>query len=191
MYVSALRVLSDLDSPDRLALAAHGFRELMEKIPEYLAVPMPAHRESLKPRVQGLHGHWRATLSKTKSRVDGLWNGAIDAHLDSFLRKLPEFFKWFEDHNPLRRDEVRAVLKKLQGGEIEISPPLEDENIRNWIEIRDYFVSTAHHRARTAPDEFFENLSRLEVFLTERLAPRTFDDFAEIDEILGTDDNAK
>ena len=32
MYLGALRVLSDCDNQDRFSLAAHGIRELMEKI---------------------------------------------------------------------------------------------------------------------------------------------------------------
>ncbi len=59
MYLGALRVLADEHNPDRLPLAAHGIRELLEKLPRYLKVPTqaaaPKKLPSLKEKVQHLH----------------------------------------------------------------------------------------------------------------------------------------
>jgi hypothetical protein len=191
IYVSAFRVLADNNNPDRIALAAHSIRELMEKIPEYLEVPMPAHHESLKPKVQELLKHWTSMVGKTKSWALGAWTGEIDGHLGGFLKHLLGFFEWFADHNPLRRAEARNLLRRLNIGGMEVAVPLEEQNVGLWMELKGYFANTAHHRGDMNPDEFTDNLLRLETFLSDRLVPRTFDDFAEIDEIVGGDDDAK
>jgi hypothetical protein len=34
MYYGAIKVLTDIDNPERYALAAHDMRELMEKLPK-------------------------------------------------------------------------------------------------------------------------------------------------------------
>jgi hypothetical protein len=191
IYVAALRVLSDENNPDRIALAAHGFRELMEKIPEFLEVPTPANHESLKPKVQELQGHWTAMVRKTKCWAMGAWTGEIDGHLGGFLKRLPAFFDWFAAHNPLRRAEARKVLQRLNIGSMEVAVPLEEQNVGLWMDLKGYFANAAHHRGGMNPDEFTANLLRLESFLSDRLVPRTFEDFAEIDEIIGGDDDAE
>jgi hypothetical protein len=190
IYVSALRVLTDENNPDRIALGAHAVRELMEKIPEYLEVPTPAHHESLKPEVQKLLEHWTAMVRKTKCWAMGAWTGEIDGHLGGFLKRLPGFFEWFAAHNPLRRAEARKLLQRLNMGGMEVAVPLEEQNVGLWMELKGYFANTAHHRGAMNPDEFAGSLLRLETFLSDRLVPRTFDDFAEIDEIVGGDDDA-
>lgn len=190
IYVSAFRVLADESNPDRIALAAHALRELMEKMPEYLEVPTPAHHESLKPKVQELLEQWSSMLRKTKCWATGVWAGEIDGHLGGFLKRLPAFYDWFSANNPLRRVEARKLLQRLNIGGVEVAAPLEDQNVGMWMELKGYFANTAHHRGDMNPDEFSGNLLRLETFLSDRLVPRTFDDFAEIDEIIGKDDDA-
>ena len=39
IYLGSLLVLSQLENPDSLALAAHSLRELMEKLPKYRDLP--------------------------------------------------------------------------------------------------------------------------------------------------------
>ena len=43
MYEGGLAVLADRSNPDRLALSAHAFRELMEKLAKVLDVPTRAN----------------------------------------------------------------------------------------------------------------------------------------------------
>ena len=50
--------------------------------------------------------------------------------------------------------------------------------------MREYFLSITHHRRATEERELRQCVDALERFLLERLVPRTFDDFAEIDALL-------
>jgi hypothetical protein len=190
MYASALRVLSDEDNVDRLALAGHGIREVIEKLPAYLDVPTPVRRPSLMPRVRELHDQWTVMVRKTTSVVGTAWNGAVDAHLQGFLERVRAFFEGLSQDFPYRKQAVRSLLKGLKIGSLEVSEPLEDLNIKVWMELNDYFVSVSHHHESDV-DTFNINVARFERLLLDRLSPQTFDDFAAIDDILAEDDNAK
>lgn len=52
--LGALGVIGHEANPDRLAHAAHGLRELMEKFPKYVDVAVPAHTERLGAKVRKL-----------------------------------------------------------------------------------------------------------------------------------------
>lgn len=54
IYIGALMTLERRDNPDRLAQAAHGLRELMEKLPKYLDLPIQNRSPSLKEKVRDL-----------------------------------------------------------------------------------------------------------------------------------------
>jgi hypothetical protein len=57
IYVGALMILSDEANPDRLAMAAHGIRELIEKLPKYFNLPM-AEREKMGDKIAPVRAAW-------------------------------------------------------------------------------------------------------------------------------------
>ena len=187
MYYGALLVLGSVGNPDRLALAAHGLRELVEKLPSYLDVAMPAHTETLKTKVQEVEDAWNHVVnSSVWSSPRNAWQGSIDRRLRRFLAKLDNFFCWVRNHVPRRREEVSAVLRTIDPANRQLPRLLEERSIKEWNEMREFFQNVSHHRKACAQVEFHKSVDTLERFLLERLAPRTFDDFAEIDAILGT-----
>lgn len=183
-YLGALDVLQRAENPDRFALAAHGIRELMEKIPEYLEVDMPAHHEDLRGKVTELDAKWSKASAESKCLQNGSWEGAIDKPLKFVLKEIGAFFDWFKSHMPRRKQEVGNVLKELDGTRQPLPEPLQDLNISYWEKIQRFFISVSHHRKKTDDDEFGMWLGSLETFLLERLSPRTFADIDEIDALL-------
>lgn len=184
IYIGALIVMRQEDNPDKLSQASHSIREMMEKLPEVLDVPITAMNEGLKDKVQAQQTNWQETVEKTNCYKGKQWEGEIDAKLQKFLKGLGEFFNWFTEHQPRRRAEVREVLRSLDNSRILLPVPLEEENVRIWLKIRDYFVLICHHRHSTTVEEFNQWLSALERFLLDRLLPRTFDDIETIDKII-------
>src|SRR5713101_6001030 len=78
IYEGALRALADSSNPDSLSLAAHGFRELMEKFARLIAVPLRAHGENLTSKVRALkkpYGRMKRKCDAHSSIVDG--NGQL------------------------------------------------------------------------------------------------------------------
>jgi len=185
MYRGGLAVLEDASNPDRFAQCAHSMRELMEKLPELLDVPTKAQKESLKGKVREVADAYNGTLKRTScfSATAG-WDGSIDGHLRKLLARLGSFLEWFATHHPRRRDELHGVLVRLDGSGRQLPKPLASLNVDAWDKKRDYFQSVAHHRHTADEHEFRQWMDALERFLLDRLEPRTFDDFAEIDALL-------
>jgi hypothetical protein len=187
MYYGALLVLGSAANPDRFALAAHGLRELMEKLPSHLDVAMPAHGEKLMTKIREVENAWNFVVNSGGwNSPPSAWQGSIDKPLRKLLTKLDGFFCWLRDHMPRRREEVLAVLRTIDPANRPLPKPLEERNIDEWNELREFFQGVAHHGKARAETDFDKTVDTLERFLLERLAPRTFDDFAEIDAILET-----
>lgn len=182
MYRGGIMVLGDTTNPERIAQCAHSMRELMEKLPEKLDVPTIAQKEKLKSKVREIEDIFLNTQKTTGyfsslNRMDGI----IDRNLHKFMMRLVDFFEWFASHYPRRRDEFLSLLDRLDGSSKALLKPLASQNYVEWDGIRDYFVSVAHHRCESNEQEIHQKLDALERFLLDRLVPRTFDDFAEID----------
>ncbi len=184
MYLGSLRVLSDTGNSDRLALSAHGLRELMEKIPSIVDVQIKAQKESLKNKVRDLEDHWRTTVKNSKCHNDQNWSGNIDNALLKLLGRMQDFFGWFNEHNPRRKAEVVKTLRKLDRSGRILPEPLEELNIQSWEKMKGFFVAVSHHGKNPSAEEFNHWLDALERFLLDRLHPRTFADFDTIDEII-------
>ncbi|RMG26829.1 MAG: hypothetical protein D6724_00970 [Armatimonadetes bacterium] len=189
MYRGGLAVLDDTANPERFAQCAHSMRELMEKLPEFFDVPTKAQKESLKGKVREIEDAHSRVRGNTRcfSPTNG-WHGDIDIHLRRYLVRLDRFFKWFTSHHPRRRDELHSALARLDGSGRALPSPLASLNVQAWDRKRDYFQSVAHHRRAANEAEFQQWLGALERFLLDRLVPRTFDDFAEIDALLEEED---
>ncbi len=184
MYLGVLMALNHADNPDHLAQSAHSVRELMEKVPAFLDVQMRAHQESLGSKARELEDRWQTTIERSTCYDDGNWSGEIDQPLLNMLEALQRFFDWFGEHRPRRRIEVATILQRLNGSDHTLPAALEDLEIDRWMRIRDFFQAVAHHRKQVTQDEFERWLGALEMFLLDRLRPRTFADFDAIDDII-------
>lgn len=184
MYYGALMMLDNNSNPDNLALAAHGMRELMEKISVFVDVQIRAQKESLKGKVLELENFWTATLIKTKCYKSEKWMGQIDEPLSKLLERLYTFFEWFIKHHPRRRAEIIATLQGLDNSRSKLPEHLEKLNVQTWDDMRDFFQAVSHHGKFTTAEEFSLRLNMLEKFLLDRLYPRTFADINVIDEII-------
>lgn len=175
--------LADVRNPDAVALAAHAFRELMEKLPEYLEVPMQAHRESLRVQVNQVIDGW-SSVRKIRRGPCRDWNGEIDASLRTFFSLIEGLVSWSEAHLPRRRQEVVGVLHRMDPSGRTVPAPLQDLNVERWGRVHDFFQAVAHHRTIVTRDECAQWVDDLERFLLDRLRPRTFAEFEGIDALI-------
>jgi hypothetical protein len=184
-YLGALSAVANEVNPDRLAHAAHGMRELMEKFPRYVDVAMPAHGEKLGAKVSELEGKWTKSNAKSKCRLPtGAWEGEIDGPVRELLEAIDELFAWRKVHMPRRREEIAQTLVRLDPAVRPLPAPLQNRNVSLWDDMREFFLKIAHHGSTCTVEEFSQWVEALELFLIERLQPRTFEDFAAIDAIL-------
>jgi len=185
MYSGAIEVLCDFQNSDRFALAAHGFRELMEKMGEEIDVEMPEHHHSLKPKVNALQDQWSRTIKNSRAYKGGKWEQNIDVSLRKFLKGTNVFFEWFSQHFPRRKKEVGKLLINLDGARQCLPPPLQELNVDFWQKMQEFFTNVAHHRHETDEKEFSGWKNAFENFLMNLLRPRTFADHEELDALMG------
>ena len=187
MYIGAVIALNDDNNPDRFSLAAHGLRELMEKIPEYLNLKIA--ESNLKSKVIELGDEWLKFKNHGKAKNGATKNEKL---LTAFLGKIDEFFRWVEAARPKRRTQIAKVLKTFEPDGHHLPTRLEELRIDEWGEIWNCFINVAHHRVSISYDDFNVWKNALERFLLDRLCPRTFADQQDILAIIQEGDgNAK
>jgi len=183
MYHGALAVFGQRDNPDRLALAAHGLRELMEKLPRYLNLPTDT-QPKLAEKLRTLNQSWDRTVGKSKCHEDGKWNGEIDGTLGDILLEIAAFFAWVNEQVPKRKESTARILRTLDALGRALPAPIEALRTEQWDLIHRFFISVGHHQRSTSDEEFTTWLSALERFLLDQLTPQTFEDHAKIDAII-------
>lgn len=150
MYYGALRVLSDESNPDRLALAAHGIREIIEKMPKHFDVPIGSQLNW--GRVDDLKRNWEA-----EDQLQIVENNAPPS--PKFIKKLREFFDWWEEIRPDRRKEAKELFRKMIPSRSSVPTEVEEKRLADWVECKRYFVSVSHHgKASVKEFETYETM---------------------------------
>lgn len=183
IYLGSLQVLGSQNC-NKLALSAHGVRELLKELPQYFKVEQPAHEQSLGTKVRELEDAWAKVSSKSTCMNSCEWSGEIDGHLSKFLTRVHVFFDWVRVHMPRRKEEAAETLFAIDPARGRLPKELESVHVNLWFKLRDYFVGIAHHGSEPSMDEFRQYLDELERFLLDRLSPRTFSDMEEIDSLI-------
>lgn len=183
-YLAALHVLHREEIPDRFALAAHDLRELMEKLPRYKYLPLDGKPLSLKQQVRSIHRRWKGALGKSRCRTDSGWQGKIDEPLRSFLAKAEVFFGWVDVERPTQEEQTKRLVRKMDPIDRPLPGAIEGLRVKEWNKCHDYFEGACHHNFNPQDQEFHSWVGALEDFLLDRLCPRTFEDHANLDEII-------
>lgn len=189
IYRGGLTVLSNADNPEAVPQACHSFRELMEKLPDDLDVPMRESRIPLRTKVNELQESWEP-LRRRRAHESRPWRGTIDSTLRKFLIKASDFFSWYTAHFPKRKAEARKALRRMDPSADRLPDRLEDIMVDRWSTLRDFFNDVSHHRKTFSLKAAKERLENLERLILERARPETFADFDRIDQLIteGSDD---
>ncbi|OAQ21539.1 hypothetical protein TDIS_0057 [Thermosulfurimonas dismutans] len=164
----------------------------MEKIPQYLDLPVRVKPKNLRSEVQNLSEEWKKTCERSECFEEGSWHGEIDGSLRKLLQKLGKFFDWFSEHYPTRSKQTKSMLSYLDPFVSKLPEPIMELRAKEWKEIHDYFNDVSHHRFDSDFDTFSKWLEALEYFLLDRFVPKTFDDHKIIDDIIREgEENAK
>lgn len=169
MYLGAIIVKQQVGNPDRFPLAAHGLRELMEKIPRYLDVPV-AQGGGMTDRVTTVSAKWRAT-SKHKEGTNN-----YSKKLREFIVVVEEFVSWFERQHSSRRERAGHLLDRLDQRKVKLPGPIKDAHASEWNSCHKFFEEVSHHGCQPTRDEFNAYVDIFERFLLDRFKPRTFED---------------
>ncbi len=188
MYLAAIVELQG-ENPDRLALAAHALRELMEKIPRYSAAPVREDasqqkgRTTLTHKVRTLEEAWLSAKRSTHLRQNP-WSGELDRVMCNFFAQLDSFFDQVHKDNPARTEADRAAMQRIDPTMAGLPGDLEKRRVAEWQRCREYFEGVAHHNPSRSLAELQQMLERFEQMLLDMLTPKTFDTFAQLDAII-------
>jgi hypothetical protein len=184
MYFGALIVAKQGNNPDRFSHSAHGIRELMEKLPRYYDVEIKEQKTTLNSKVHELQQTCQPLIEKVNKCNPDKPEEKPDGYLNKIKISVESFLSWFDKHHPTRKAEIAKTLQKLDGAGRAMPQPLEKLNVQYWDEMRDYFQAVAHHGKKPAEQEYGQWLDAFERFLLDRLHPRTFSDFDELDKLI-------
>jgi hypothetical protein len=184
MYLGALVALGIPENPDFLASSCHSIRELMEKLPRYLDLPVEVDARRMGEMVRPAVARWDIVVSSGAWNTDDPWNGEIDAQLRAFLKEAQDFFAWVKTQRPTRRAHVLRVLEELDPSGRSLPPEIAKVHATEWMDAFEFFTNVAHHRRPSTADEVQQRIAALEGFLLDRFRPRTFKDQAALDEII-------
>lgn len=177
IYYGAVYAMDDSENADHFAHAAHGLRELMEKLAWSVPsaqVPSPkGSPPGLKALVHELHGAWGKATRNTKNFKNGVWGGDIDMHSAKFLGRLDDFFNKANTLKPLKAQQGENLLKHTDFLHYPLPQPIEQIRLQEWRSYDEYFQEVAHHGSVTSEDDFTSWVIRFEEFLLARLAPQT------------------
>lgn len=183
IYYGGLLVLADPANPDRFALAAHNFRELLNHLPKHLGFDTAAFTDHLDPKILNLSQLLdRLPVQASDARDDRADD--LNAGIHKFLNEARDFFLWYKNLKPRKSEITSRTLRSLDPAAASFPPHLEDRLIKDWRDFNDFFASVAHHNRTPDPDKYGQWLQGLESFLVRRLRPQTFQDLREIDELI-------
>jgi hypothetical protein len=183
MYVGAVIALKDGADPEQLCKAAYEMRELMEKISDLVDVETPTLEESLTSKVNELEKEFASMTAATKLKSP-TWDGAVDMALRKFLGKVEEFLAWKSKHRPQRSDAFTRTLRALDGPGRILPADIEKKAVQSWMKVKEFFDNVAHHRLHPTEEVFREKVAYVEILLLNKLNPKTFADFDQVDAII-------
>ncbi len=179
-YRAAVAAVNDAGLPDRLALAAHALREVMEKLPgDGVRLDRGA---DLPTKVRRLRPPWDQARSEDQ-RNGGTWNGEIRVSLRAFLETMQTFFDCQDELVMTRRETTVRFLRGLEVAPAGLPDDVREENAKQWMRFHRYFDGVAHH-GTVEERGFREQVGRWEAFLSSRLILRPTDDFGTIDALV-------
>jgi len=183
IYAGAIIVLNQENNPDRLALAAHNIRELIEKIPLYADI-VPQEISGLQDQVDSIQNFWDKNINKLFQNSTFSEGKEITKNLDKFLKKLSDFFSWREKNRITKREEFSKTMQTIDPLGKLLPKALETCHAQEWTIHKKYFQTICHHKDNTNINEFDSRLRLLERFIIERLIPRTHSDIVELDKLI-------
>ena len=185
MYLGALSVLKQASNPDRVAQAAHGLRELLEKLPRILDMPVESKLPNMKEKIRLLQKSWSRAKSDSEWLKNPTNSASVDGPIRKFLVDSETFFSWFDTDHLTRKQQATRVVRSLDPQKKLLPAPIEKLHVEAWEQYRDHFVLVSHHNVVETFDEFVKWMDGVEGYLLDRLVPRTFEDFTSLRTIIG------
>ena len=182
MYVGALWALAQSTNPDRIAQAAHSLRQVIEKLGERVGAPLKT-AGTLGGKVRDLRLKWRKVDLPSVFDAEAE-SGSLAPRVRAFLGEVREFFRWYDEEQPNRREQVARFLARTDPSRRPAPQPVEKRLTDRWLHLLGELSAIAHHRPDGTEARVRELLDGLSALIMDTLRPRTFERQDEIDRII-------
>jgi hypothetical protein len=190
MYEAAIRMMDSPELEDAMSLAGHAMRELMDRLPQALDLPL-GQKSRLFARLDQLQERLDQAHATSSCATEDSWSGSIDASLLAVIEAAEVLIEERKEFWPSRTKTAAELMKRLEPGFVQRTEPMAKREAKSWSESHRYFEQVSHHHnlygeLETTSDEFESRVRGIEVLLLNKLRPPTAADFAEIDELMAT-----
>lgn len=170
-YRGAILVAGNSGHPDRLALAGHGLREVMNSVSRLAGLPQAEQGQGrLRDRFDPAAKRWRRAQEESDCFDGTGWSGVIDGPVARAMRALDELVTWDAEHRPARRETFLDATRELDGSGRRLPRTEENRLWKQWEGVRNYFIGVAHHSKATSEAEFFAHVAELDALLLRLVA---------------------
>lgn len=145
MYVGAIYVLRNTSNQDRIAQAAHSLRELLEKLPRILDMPVQAKPPSMMEKIRPLEKMWSKAKAESSCLQIASCSSAVDTPLRKFLDEVEGFFSWLASDRPTRKQQAVIVVRRLDPLKKALPQAIESLHVQEWDRYRNHFEGVSHH----------------------------------------------
>jgi hypothetical protein len=183
-YLGARITLLNMKNPERLEQAGHSLRELMDKLYPVLKLPAEAEGGRLGDTFDAMTVKWEKAKRQSSCHTGGTWSGEIDEAARRGFTAVDEAIEWQHKNRRKRKETYRATIRALDVSGRALPSWIEDTHVKTWNDLRDYFVRVCHHDRETDENEFSAALHTLEVFVLDRLKPRTYPEQATLEHLI-------
>jgi hypothetical protein len=80
--------------------------------------------------------------------ADGTWQPGSETKIAKVLRDLRELCEWMNSNFQQRKVQVRTLLRALVGPGVLLPSDVEEAELSELMELKDYFTNLAHHAFR-------------------------------------------
>lgn len=174
-YEGALRTLGDLSNPVRAEAAAYCLRELIEELERAALAPKAG------PRLGDLFEDFRPKWEAADRRPE---DKGLRDDCDPAIFAVDRFIREADAGHTARKDRAQTTFTELDPVRRPGPPDTEEARIKRLLAFHDEFNRVLHGDSQTDTEEFRSSVESFETFLLAWFAPRTFEDFSEIDELL-------
>lgn len=190
MYEAAIRMMDSPELEDAMSLAGHAMRELMDRLPQALDLPV-GQKSRLFTRLDQLQERLDQARATSSCATEEGWSGNIDAPLVALVEAAEVLIQERKEFWPSRTQTAAELMKRLEPGFVQRAEPMAKREARSWSESHRYFEQVSHHHylygdLETTSVEFVGRVREIEVLLLNKLRPPTAADFAEIDKLMAT-----
>ena len=127
---------------------------------------------------------WEKAKRQSRCHADGVWSGEIDDAARHGFAAVDRAIEWQRQNRPARMELHRATIRALDKARRPLPSWIEDTHVKQWNDLRDYFVRVCHHDRETGEDEFSAVLDQFEAFVLGRLKPPTYPEQASLDQLI-------